>query len=50
MHGCTNEMSCNWNNEPLCTATKEMDNPQDTAEKVGISALIVQVNNHKVRD
>lgn len=26
------------------TATKEMENPEDTAEKVGISALIVQVN------
>lgn len=28
----------------LFTATKEMENPEDTAEKVGISALIVQVN------
>ena len=28
----------------LSTATKEMDDPEDTAEKVGISALIVQVN------
>lgn len=28
----------------LSTATKEMENPEDTAEKVGISALIVQVN------
>ena len=28
----------------LSTATKEMDNAEDTAEKVGISALIVQVN------
>lgn len=28
----------------LSTATKEMENPADTAEKVGISALIVQVN------
>lgn len=30
--------------EPRSTATKEMDDPEDTAEKVGISALIVQVN------
>lgn len=28
----------------VSSATKEMDNPEDTAEKVGISALIVQVN------
>uniref|UniRef100_A0A7N6BYE7 Probable arginine--tRNA ligase, mitochondrial n=1 Tax=Anabas testudineus TaxID=64144 RepID=A0A7N6BYE7_ANATE len=30
--------------------TKEMDNPEDTAEKVGISALIVQVNNYRTTD
>ena len=32
----------------LSTATKEMDDPEDTAEKVGISALIVQVNDHNL--
>lgn len=33
----------------LSTATKEMDNPEDTAEKVGISALIVQVNYYEIQ-
>lgn len=28
-------------------ATKEMDNPEATAETVGIGALIVQVNDHE---
>lgn len=32
--------------QTLSTATKEMDNPEHTAETVGIGALIVQVNDH----
>lgn len=28
----------------LPSATKEMENPEETAEKVGITALMVQVN------
>lgn len=34
---------------PVCslsTATKELENPEDTAEKVGISAIMVQVSFH----
>lgn len=50
MYLFTNEVSCLGNNERLSTATKEMDNPEDTAEKVGISALIVQVNNYRTTD
>jgi hypothetical protein len=30
-------------------ATKEMADPGDTAEKVGMSALIVQVGSHTVK-
>lgn len=29
---------------PFLAVTKETDDPEDTAQKVGISALIVQVN------
>lgn len=38
---------CHWLNLNLSTATKELENPEDTAEKVGISALIIQVGYYK---
>lgn len=31
-----------------CVASKELEEPEQTAERVGISALIVQVHTHTV--
>lgn len=43
MHTYIPSMQQSNNRVSFSAATKELENPKDTAEKVGISALIVQV-------